>query len=400
MSNHDGAQSSQTAESPIGHRTSHEHTSNLFQFDDESERACSALVEDYRRGKISKGAALRTVYSTLLKGRTDLSTADEVQVHSACDTYFDMLEEISETNRSNERTGSRQTLPQARADSPQVDIVGENRIISLHKRLREDDDEQNSGKRRPDERLFPSSWKENLDEFIHPEVKLTMQLHSNYCRDLNASRQWVLDCGKAPPFAFSLWKTVLSNSFVDFDKLLSGHYSLTGEEKEIKKLGDFEVYGSFKPTTSISNIGDWGIAWDKYRAAIRFAFPHRERELSKYHEFIMRTFSTSLSTYAMRVIQLDRAIRTFAAEDQSLLLSDLASFSHLQHQYLGAGGKGDVSAFKTSSSKTTSSRARIDETCRKFNRGECSGNCRYNHLCSICESRNHAAVACTRSNRK
>jgi hypothetical protein len=397
MSNHGGVESSQTAESPFEQRTDLQ-----FQFDDESERECSSVVEDYRAGRCSKSSALRKIYSVLLKGRSGLSSADEAQVDSACDTYFDMLEEISESNRTNEHTGSRQTLPQAqlRSNSPAADATAENRIVSLRKRLREDDVERESGKRRPDEKLFPSAWKESLDEFVHPEIKLTMQLRSNYCRDLNTSRQWVVDCGKAPPFSFALWKTILSNSFVDFDKLLSGHYSLTGEEKEVKKLGDFEVYGSFKPSTSISNIGDWGIAWDKYRAAVLFAFPHRERELSKYHEFVMHTFSMSLSSYAMRVIQLDRAIRTFAGEDQSLLLSDFASFSHLQHQYLSIGGKGDVTANKASTSKTIGSRSRINETCRKFNRGDCGGNCRYNHICSICESRSHATIACTRSDRK
>ena len=155
------------------------------------------------------------------------------------------------------------------------------------------------------------SWNEELGDSFDPQIRWTMQLRNNYSQDLTASCLWVTSCGCAPPFPFALWKSVLSNSFIDFDRVLSGYYSLNGETKESKSLGDFKVLGStLKPMTTVYNISDWSIAWDRYSAAVRFSFPHRDIELTKYHEFILQTFTTSISGYAESVIQLDRTIRT------------------------------------------------------------------------------------------
>jgi hypothetical protein len=119
MSNHDGAQSSQTAEHDIGQGIN--ITNEQFLFDDESERVCSSIVENFHRGRVSKATAVRRIYLTLLKGRTDLSSADEVQVDSTCDTYFEMLEEICNSNKLNEQAGLQQASP--RADTPRSGIV-------------------------------------------------------------------------------------------------------------------------------------------------------------------------------------------------------------------------------------------------------------------------------------
>ncbi|KAI0037985.1 hypothetical protein FA95DRAFT_1506230, partial [Auriscalpium vulgare] len=240
---------------------------------------------------------------------------------------------------------------------------------------------------------------ESLLPFMHntPAVVLTpsqlrtLELKSNYLRDLTSARQLILSRPDCPAVPVSIWKDVLSSVYVDLDKLFSSHYALDGDPRGLHKLGDFElVLGSSKPDRHIRTHGDWMVAWTPYSDAVTYAYPHRATELATYKDHICKLFAASQHA-PWRVISYDKGIRSRVGRTNHYSLGDLHYFNDLFVEHFIPGGQGGGTG--KSSSKTQGPGARV-ELCRKFNAGTCSNNpCRWRHRCSACGGE-HAAVSC------
>ena len=180
-------------------------------FNKEAERLCTSVVEDFRSSKISKPVAHLRIHSEL-KGRTQLSPAEEFEIKAVVATYFEMLDKITSSDRRNAEVEHHDidAPPRDRLGSPshRYDTVGEDRTQTIRKR-RHDDNEDDSDDapdvfgRKPDVKLFPTSWNEELDDSVNTQIRRTMQLRNNYAPDLVASCLWVTSCGRALPFPFA-----------------------------------------------------------------------------------------------------------------------------------------------------------------------------------------------------
>ncbi|KAH9971301.1 hypothetical protein BGW80DRAFT_1137449, partial [Lactifluus volemus] len=84
---------------------------------------------------------------------------------------------------------------------------------------------------------------------------------------------------RRPDFPTSLWSDVISNSFVDLNRVFDFRRS----------------------------------AWDRYQGAVLFLYPHRTRELTDYAKDIVDTF-IAVPGSPDRVILYNKRVRTRVAE--------------------------------------------------------------------------------------
>ncbi|KAJ2990583.1 hypothetical protein NUW54_g8429 [Trametes sanguinea] len=409
-------------------------------FDNEVVSACEAVVESFRRHEILKADAATQLFRALKLG--EVVEAEELdEREQAYKSYFDMLEDIdreqraaaehspalasSQTQRDSREAhdedeannqGPGEALEPARAQTP----AGGRRSLlerlsnsSPSKRNRaalgdeSDDDSSHYDKRgrfkRPiDETLFPfiATSAEDVAQ-LPDDLQRTLVLKENYTRDLAVAKQRVVCSPGCPPVPDSVWLDVLANRFVDLDKIFSAVYAVDGDNKSSVKLGDYELTGlPAKPKKHIERHGHWTIAWALYQRAVLFVYPHRERELRTYYDQINGFFAAVSELEAVRVINLDRAIRGEVGRSNTLLLSDFSRFNHLYTMHVvGSGAAAQSSTLSSSSSRRSTGPRRAgssSEACIRFNEGRCtSRTCRYRHVCASCSARDHVASACT-----
>jgi len=73
--------------------------------------------------------------------------------------------------------------------------------------------------------------------------------------------------------------------------------------------------------------GEWTSTWNATVKAIKFTFPHRERELREYGEYIEGHFSARIQSSHRKIILYDSAIRNEVGGGQNTLLTDTHHFS-------------------------------------------------------------------------
>jgi hypothetical protein len=65
------------------------------------------------------------------------------------------------------------------------------------------------------------------------------------------------------------------------------------DSRTIENLGELELhFGAAKPAKSIETLGDWVIAWRITFCVTKFIFPHWEKELEDYTEYISSYFAS------------------------------------------------------------------------------------------------------------
>src|ERR1700730_12889060 len=92
------------------------------------------------------------------------------------------------------------------------------------------------------------------------------------------------------------------------------------------------------PSKSVKTAGDWVFAWQCTVIATQFAFPHRERELAKYTEYILRLFGSKRISAHTHIIDMDKAVQRYIAESNDLELSNIAALHHFESCYLNPNG--------------------------------------------------------------
>ncbi|OSD08154.1 hypothetical protein PYCCODRAFT_1358163 [Trametes coccinea BRFM310] len=412
------------------------------QFNEEIVQACEAVVESFRRREISKAEAAARLFRALKLN--EVVEAEELgEREQAYQSYFDMLEDYDRDLRaaaerspgvassSTHRNSGEAHAQDDEANVQERDDVGvesgNERTVNRNTRsllerlsdsspskrnreaLDEESDEESVQndrrgrlKRTIDESLFPfvSSSAEDTPE-LSDDLQKTLVLKENYTRDLAVAKQRVVCSPGCPPVPDSVWLDVLANRFVDLDKIFSAVYAVDGDNKNSVKFGDFELSGlPSKPKKHIERHGHWTIAWALYQRAVLFVYPHREKELRTYYDQINGFFAAVSEHEAVRVVNLDRAIRGEVGRSNTLLLSDFSHFNHLYTMHVvGSGASAQSSTTAPPSSRRGTGVRRpgsSSEACIRFNEGRCSSrNCRYRHVCSLCSARDHVASSCT-----
>ncbi|CDO76471.1 hypothetical protein BN946_scf184600.g20 [Trametes cinnabarina] len=405
--------------------------------------ACETVVEEYRRGEVTKVDAVLRLYRALQLH--EVVEAEEVNERDrAYRTYFSMLEEIDHDQRptnpqgagissSRIRSHTHESAPhqdqRAQGDGDErlateqrSELGADEERRSLLERLSEptapkrrriedgDDsgDESSRNERRTrtrhtiDDSLFPFVPSARAEiEHLSDDLQRTLVLKENYTRDLAFAKQSVVCSPACPPIPDAVWTDVLANRYVDLDRIFSAVYTVDGDSKSTVKLGDYELTGlPSKPERRIERHGHWTIAWALYQRAVLYVYPHRERELRTYYDQINGFFAAVSEAEASRIINLDRAIRGEVGRSNTLLLSDFSRFNHLYTMHVvGAGAATQSSSASQASPKRIGSGRRpgpSSEACIRFNEGRCtSRSCRFRHVCSSCAARDHVASACS-----
>ena len=229
--------------------------------------ACLNVVEQYRRGQISKGCAIYEFTKSIPTGEDGAAES----VGQTLESYVSMLDDSDR-----ERTLSDACAPGVEEGAnANPNETGQEQIHT------EDGDDVECDEpvhKRPkiDPERFP--WviaDKSCGTGLRDECVETRDLIANYSIDLKLAKAHLLNSGAAPEFPDSEWKSVLSGLAVNLDVVFSGRYSTEHEAKVTQEVGDFTISTRELSTSkTIKTAGDWFIAWNQTAAATAFAFPH------------------------------------------------------------------------------------------------------------------------------
>lgn len=276
-----------------------------------------------------------------------------------------------------------------------------------------DDDDESDGEK-PGKRIFDPTLlnftsSSTAESGLHPLLVRTNQFKANYRADLNTSVQIILDAVDLPEFPQSMWRDIIQNGFIEYDKLLSASSSITGDPTEIKRVGEVELHThSLKITRHVTDKLDWTEAFTTWANAVKFAFPFREKEIEDYGSHILKLFRGTGERYHSTVFDYDRAVRTRVARSNSLRYCDFSEFADLDRAHMhphGTGSESNTNHASQARSRNANKAPRLPapttstELCQRFQIGKEHGNrCLYKHVCDVCSDPGHGRNLCPRRN--
>jgi hypothetical protein len=352
---------------------------------------CNGVVEQYRKGEISKPDAYVEIQSKLVEALGD----DKARSSAAFGSFIATIESHDSEICAATKRG-RAFHPEQRSSSPLVS----------------DPDEQQSDGEPPSKRLKTdeSDYAWNTEEplarpgrqpVLRETLAKTLRLIEIYTVDPKATKRSLVNKPNCPEFPDSEWKNVIAGRAVNLDAVLSGRLSTTQDDPKVEKFGDLEItFGAAEPTKHVKNGGDWQIAWNKTAKATAYAFPHRAPELADYGEFIIDLFSVTHSSMHNRVILFDKAVRKRVGGVRNLELWDYERFSDLKIAHMDSIGISVLSGASKDDGNRKGKKNKNwkkEEPCNKWNDGKCvqeEEDCRRLHVCNKCRKAGHKGRDC------
>jgi hypothetical protein len=200
------------------------------------------------------------------------------------------------------------------------------------------------------------------------------------------------------PVANSIWKLIILDKYVDFEKLyatLDPDYNPSDEAKDLNDNFSILEKNSISSKRSVLTEAEWIRLFDIWATATLHFYPHRKAELASYRELIINMFRATSSPYP--AIKYDRDSRErYSRQPYRLdsskdvlplpLLSQLLSYS--QGSSSSSGNK------KRSGDSQEGRRKRAETVCQNWNLGACDGEtCHYgrrHNVCSECGEHHQA----------
>jgi hypothetical protein len=349
---------------------------------------CNSLIEEYRKGKVSKP----NVYTDIQAKLVNALGEDRPRINAAFGSFIATVESHDSETAMAARRGPITERDRGASKSPVSDVNDP-----------ESDEEPVSKKPKVDESAF--AWSRTATgkhTNVSENLTKTLDLLRVYALDLKATKRLLTNSPNCPEFPDSEWKNVIGGRAVNLDAVLSGQLSTTNDDLKVERFGDLELsFGAVEPTKIVKNGGDWIIAWNRTVRATTFAFPHRLQELTEYGEYVTSLFAVTHSTFHARVISYDKAVRKRAGSVRNVELSDYQKFADLKIAHMDTVG---VSACAGGSTKGDSGRKqkrgknwKKSEPCNKWNEGSCGQkeeDCRRDHVCNRCGKRGHKGNEC------
>ena len=109
------------------------------------------------------------------------------------------------------------------------------------------------------------------------------------------------------PVANSIWKLVILDKYVDFEKLyatLDPDYNPNDEAKELNDKFTLLEKNSISSKRSVATEAEWMRLFDIWASATLHFYPHRRAELTSYRELVTNMFCATPSAYP--AIKYDR----------------------------------------------------------------------------------------------
>ena len=201
------------------------------------------------------------------------------------------------------------------------------------------------------------------------------------------------------PVANSIWRLVILDKYVDFEKLyvtLDPDYNPNDEAKELNEKFTLLEKHSISSRRPVLSEAEWLRLYEVWAGAVLHFYVHRKDELSSYRELIINMFRASSSP--LPAIKYDRDSRErYSRQPYRLdcckdilpfpLLSQLLSSIPLVPSS-SSGGK------RRRSGSQEGPRKRAETVCQNWNLGSCDGDtCHYgrkHNVCSECNSSHRA----------
>ena len=317
-------------------------------------RACDDIVERYRTGMLTFGAASWGVSKALLAGGLDQPEAE-----GALAVYIDSLVEVDRDCKAAEARGH-SVLPDKGKPGRAVTETGGRALGGRTLRRSASpaagawhggttEDGRDFGRVEGEDPSFAWLWnttgKEPIWNPAHSPAERAHYLQVTYERDAKATVRSLVGCTTRPRFPIGHWRDVICGRYIDLDKLREDVHTLGAPHSDHVELGDVAelTIGARASRAKSKNVVDfytWEDAWNRYSKAVSFAFPMRSGELQGYREWIEGQFRAVHTP--LRVVALDKAICREVSNVALARLDDFTLCAKYTTQYLSSFGTGEV----------------------------------------------------------
>ncbi|KAF8809378.1 hypothetical protein BYT27DRAFT_7047359, partial [Phlegmacium glaucopus] len=194
------------------------------------------------------------------------------------------------------------------------------------------------------------------------------------------------------PIANSIWKLVILDKYVDFEKLyatLDPSYNPNDEGRDLNDKFTLLEKNTVSSKRMVLTESEWMRLYDVWVDAVLHFYPHRKTELSSYRGLIVNMFRAAPSP--LPAIRYDRDSRERYSRQPYRLDSskDTLPLPLLSQLLAGAHGSASSPVSKKRSIITHEGpRKRSETICQNWNIGSCEGDpCRFgrrHHECCEC----------------
>ena len=192
------------------------------------------------------------------------------------------------------------------------------------------------------------------------------------------------------PVANSIWKLIILDKYVDFEKLyvtLDPDYNPNDEAKDLNERFTLLEKNSISSRRSVLTEAEWMRLFDLWACATLHFYPHRKAELSSYRELIVSMFRAASSPSP--AIKYDRDSRERYSRQPYHLDSskDVLPFPLLSQllSYAQNPSPPSPSGKRRSGDAQEGRRKRSETVCQNWNLGACDGDaCNYGRRHNVC----------------
>jgi hypothetical protein len=382
-------------------------------------RELDLIVERFRSKSLTKSRAIASITSKL---GFDISK-EEPEKDAALDQYLSTIESIERLALEAIRHGANTTIEPGSNNEHHLEetaaIIKPTSSKRNHNREPDESDDSsdsNSSSDSDDERGTSSKRKRIFEKDMpwysrenfarqtgEPSSIESRRIILHIGDNISAVKKWISVAHTAPRgFPPSEWENIAKGKSVNLDIILSSLHHIAPIKENVGHVGSTEIsLGRTEPTRRVQTSGEWTSAWNSAIKATTFIFPHRERELRDYGDYIDREFSSKVVEAHRKIILYDAAVRSEVGGGQNILLTDRHQFQHLYSAIVMPDGIESRFGQGAYSSGTNKSQPEI---CRRFNsENGCpnkASNCRYRHVCARCKRRDHNDKNCEKGEGK
>ena len=378
-------------------------------------RELDRIVDQFRNKLLTKSRAIASITSKL---GFNISK-EEPEKDAALDQYLSSIEAVERLSLEAIRHGSNVPFePQGNVEETATLLKPKSSKRTHGREPSEPDDSSDSGsssdseddrgtsskKKRIFEKDMPWYTRENFArQSGEPSSVESRRIILHLGDNISAVKKWILVAHTAPRgFPPSEWENIIKGKSVSLDVVLSSLHHIAPIKENVGHVGSTEIsLGRTEPTRRVQTSGEWTSAWNSTIKATIFIFPHREKELRDYGDYIDREFSSKVVEAHRKIILYDAAVRSEVGGGQNILLTDRYQFQHLYSAIVMPDGIESRFGQGANSSGTNKSQPEI---CRRFNsENGCpnkASNCRYRHVCARCKRRDHNDKNCEKGEGK
>ena len=195
----------------------------------------------------------------------------------------------------------------------------------------------------------------------------------------------------------SLVNKIGKGEYVDFGKLLPKDKVVSADEDcrfEMVIKNGKTFWTPAANTVSINSFAKWEQAFRVFSNVYCKANPNRAAELIEYNN-VIHTIATAYTCNNVYTCDKEFCMHMarYPQRSWAMILQQAWSL-RLRDRITGGNNWGN-----TNSNVNSVGRAKVNEPCRRFNRGKCNfgTNCKYDNKCSYCFKFGHGAVHCRRA---